>query len=66
MPFRNPELFTLSQMPLAELERELDRRKRTMESNRRWLRRQLDRLARQQDDVAALEAMIQLRKGTLH
>jgi len=66
MPFRNLELLTLSQLPLAELERELERRKRISESNRRWLRLQLDRLAKQQEDVLALEAMVRLRKGTVH
>lgn len=66
MPFRDPQLYVLDQMSLGELERELERRKRIMESNRRWLKQQLDRLAKQQEDVAALEAMVQLRKGTLH
>jgi len=66
MPFRNLDLLSYGQMPLPELERELERRKRAMESNRRWLKRQFDRLAQQQEDVAALEAMVRLRKGTVH
>lgn len=66
MPITDPQLYVLDQMSIGELERELERRKRMMESNRRWLKQKLDRLAKQLEDVAAVEAMVRLRKGTLH
>ena len=66
MPHRNSKLFVLSHTPLDQLERELERRKRRLESNRLWLRREFDRLAKEQEEVAALEAIVHLQKETRH
>ncbi|MDR6235488.1 hypothetical protein [Pseudomonas oryzihabitans] len=64
MPYRSPDLEMMEQKPLLELEREVERRRRNVESNRRWVKHQLYRLAKQQEDLETLEALLE-RKRTL-
>jgi len=64
MPYRSPDLEMMDQKPVLELEREVERRRRNVESNRRWVNHQLERLAKQQEDLAELEAMLDRKRTT--
>lgn len=63
MPYRSLDLEMMDQKPLLELEREVERRRRNVESSRRWVQHQLERLAKQQEDLATLEAMLERKRS---
>ncbi|GAC1039805.1 hypothetical protein thsps117_45630 [Pseudomonas sp. No.117] len=62
MPYRSPDPAELEQKSVPELEREVARRRRNVESSRRWLKHQLDRFAKQQEDLAVIEAMLEQKR----
>lgn len=66
MPYRSPDLETMEQKSLPELEREIERRRRHVESSRHWLKHQLNRLAQQIKDVETLEILLERKRTTLH
>lgn len=66
MPYRSLNLVILGERPLEELERELAQQRRKVEAGRRWLRYQFNRLALQQADLEALEALVASRRETVH
>ncbi|MGP0148144.1 hypothetical protein [Pseudomonas oryzihabitans] len=66
MPYRSLNLVILGEKPLEELERELVQQRRKVEAGRRWLRYQFNRLAAQQADLEALEALVANRRATVH
>lgn len=66
MPYRSLNLVILGEKPLEELERELVQQRRKVEAGRRWLRHQFNRLAAQQADLEALEALVASRRATVH
>ncbi|MDR6678851.1 hypothetical protein [Pseudomonas oryzihabitans] len=63
MPYQSPDLEMMEQKPLLELEREVERRRRNVESNRRWVKHQLYRLAKQQEDLETLEALLERKRA---
>lgn len=66
MPYRSLNLVALGEKSLQELERELDRHRRKVESSRHLLRNQFNRLAQQQADLEALEILVASRRSTIH
>lgn len=66
MPYRSLNFVILGEKPLEELERELVQQRRKVEAGRRWLRHQFNRLAAQQADLEALEALVASRRATVH
>ncbi|WP_138956537.1 hypothetical protein [Pseudomonas oryzihabitans] len=66
MPYRRLNLVVLGEKPLEELERDLERQRRKVEASRHWLRYQFNRLAQQQADLEALEALVASRRATVH
>ena len=66
MPYRSPDLEVMDKKSVSELEREIERRRRNVESSRHWLRHQFERLAKQQEDLEALEDLLEQKRATLH
>lgn len=62
MPYRSPDLAELEQKSVSELEREVARRRRNVESSQRWLKHQFDRFAKQQEDLAVIEALLEQKR----
>ncbi|OYT84724.1 hypothetical protein [Pseudomonas sp. Snoq117.2] len=66
MPYRRINLVILDEKPLEELQRDLDKQRRKVQSSRRLLRHLFNRLAHQQADLEALEALVASRRATVH
>lgn len=66
MPYRRINLVILDEKPLEELQRDLDKQRRKVQSSRRLLRHLFNRLAHQQADLEALEALVANRRATVH
>jgi len=66
MPYRRINLVILDEKPLEELQRDLDKQRRKVQSSRRLLRHLFNRLAHQQADLEALEALVGSRRATVH
>lgn len=66
MPYRRINLVILDEKPLEELQRDLDKQRRKVQSSRRLLRHLFNCLAHQQADLEALEALVANRRATVH
>ena len=66
MPYRRINLVILDEKPLEELQRDLDKQRRKVQSSRRLLRHLFNRLAHQQAGLEALEALVASRRATVH